>query len=178
MDDREYVFRLFARKLSGNASGEELEQLRKSLNNNPELQFYNELINLRNLMKGIWKSGAIYADVNESAHCGEYGTMMHHWLPKRSQPGWGKIYRLVLAAVAIVLVGGFALLKATAGEKYAPYPATETATTKGSESTGKTAWWHCSDAEMPNCCGLKYDENFNKTSRRRLCWRRSLFRCA
>lgn len=159
-------FRLFARKLSGNASAEELEQLEEILKQHPELQFfYNELIKPAQPHEGDLERAeqSYVADVMNMQLRGVWDND-NLLPPKRSQPGRGKIYRLVLAAaVAIVLVGGFALLKATA-KKSTPHTSNETATTKGSKSTVKLP---DGTVVMLNANSrLQYDENFNKMSRR------------
>ncbi|MGC4233059.1 MAG: FecR domain-containing protein [Niabella sp.] len=160
-------FRLFARKLSGNASAEELEQLEEILKQHPELQFfYDELIKpAQPHERDLERAEQSYiADVMNMQLRGVWDND-NLVPPKRSRPGaTGKIYRLaVAAAIAIVLVGGFALTKIT-GKKGTPHTSNETATTKGSKSTVKLP---DGTVVMLNANSrLQYDESFNKMNRR------------
>lgn len=156
-------FRLFARKLSGSATAEDLEQLDEILEQHPELQFfYHELIkpaqpNAKSLEKA---EQSFTSDVMKMQLSGVWD---HHELPpEKSRRGLvRKIYRIVVPAAAALIIAMLFLNVNT--RKTRTTVSNETATTRGSKSTvklpdGTTVMLNANSR-------LRYDETFKKNNR-------------
>lgn len=135
LEDRFYI--LFARKLSGDASSEELKDLEALLEEHPEVRFfYNELI--RPVQTGeneIERAGQSYvADIMNMQLRGVWDNNDLQPSPSLRRKFAGKAYRTAFAAI-LVLVLGIALIKLPT-KSGLPHT-NETATTGGSKSTVK-----------------------------------------
>lgn len=158
-------FRLFARKLSGNASAEELEQLEEILTQHPELQFFcNEMIKpVQQDEKDLERAEQSYiSDMMNMQLRGIWDNSAS--APQKRSPLklLRRMYKVAIAA-AVCLVIAFALTRLIEKKNTAP-TSNETATTKGSKSTVKLP-----DGTMVMLNAnskLQYDENFNKMSKR------------
>lgn len=161
-EDRFFI--LFSRKLSGDASSEELEELEEMLNRRPELLFfYNELVkpaqrqdkdlelaensyisDVMNMqLQGVWDNDVIIPETGR------------HYPLKR------KRYPIAVAAALIIAVSIGVILKQQ--HNAILHSSNETATTKRSKSTVKLP---DGTVVMLNAnSSLKYDEDFKKDQR-------------
>jgi ferric-dicitrate binding protein FerR (iron transport regulator) len=161
-EDRFFI--LFTRKLSGNASARELEELEIILRQQPELRFFSD-----ELIKPL-PGSETDLERAEDAYTADVMNMQLQGLWDDHTPR-NEVYSInkkqrkkyftgIAAAFIIAAAVGFALLKEN---KERLYTGNETATTKGSKSTVKLP---DGTLVMLNAnSSLKYDENF-KTDKR------------
>lgn len=133
---------LFARKLSGDASAEELEQLEEILQQHTHLRFfYNELMKPRSANDIQERENAEAFFTSHKINMQLQGLFKDEegWqepsVKKNKPQKWGYLF-IVAASVAVIIA--FSLLwRRSSNIQQRPYTTNETATTKGSKSTVK-----------------------------------------
>ncbi|WP_176954307.1 FecR family protein [Niabella drilacis] len=158
------LIRLLGRKLSGDASSEELEELESILNRHPELQFfYDEMIKPARLEEEE-KELAEQSYLSDLMHMELRGLRLHSPASPARQERLKSprlAYRIAIAALFILAAGlTFVTLR---GKKQAVPTGNETATAKGSKSTVKLP--DGTVVMLNTNSRLKYDENFKKDQR-------------